>query len=37
MLVAIVLFSNLVMTHTDNPFDGVFNVSPQPFADLAFY
>jgi hypothetical protein len=34
--VAIVLFfSNLVMTDTDNPFDGVFNVSPQPFADLA--
>ena len=33
--VAIVLFfSNLVMTDTDNPFDGVFNVSPQPFADL---
>lgn len=34
--VAIVLFfSNLVMTDTDNPFDGVFNVSPQPFAELA--
>jgi hypothetical protein len=33
--VAIVLFfSNLVMTDTDNPFDGVFNVSPRPFADL---
>jgi hypothetical protein len=33
--VAIVLFfSNLVMTDTDNPFDGVFNVSPQPFTDL---
>jgi hypothetical protein len=34
-MVAIVLFfSNLVMTDTDNPFDGVFNVSPRPFADL---
>jgi hypothetical protein len=34
--VAIVLFfSNLVMTDTDNPFDGVFNVSPQPFVDLS--
>jgi len=34
--VAIVLFfSNLVMTDTDNPFDGVFNVSPRPFSDLA--
>jgi hypothetical protein len=33
--VAIVLFfSNLVMTDTDNPFDGVFNVSSQPFTDL---
>ena len=35
-MVAIVLFfSNRVMTDTDNPFDGVFNVSPRPFADLA--
>jgi hypothetical protein len=35
-IVSIVLFfSNLVMTDTDNPFDGVFNVSPQPFAELA--
>jgi hypothetical protein len=34
--VAIVLFfSNLVMTDTDNPFDGVFNVSAKPFSDLA--
>lgn len=33
--VAIILFfSNLVMTDTDNPFDGVFNVSSQPFAEL---
>jgi hypothetical protein len=33
--VAIILFfSNLVMTDTDNPFDGVFNVSAQPFLDL---
>jgi hypothetical protein len=33
--VAIILFfSNLVMTDTDNPFDGVFNVSSQPFTDL---
>ena len=33
--VAIILFlSHLVMTDTDNPFDGVFNVSPQPFSEL---
>jgi hypothetical protein len=33
--VAIILFfSNLVMTDTDNPFDGVFNVSSQPYTDL---
>jgi hypothetical protein len=33
--VALVLFfSNLVMTDTDNPFDGVFNVSSEPFKDL---
>lgn len=31
----IVLFlSNLVMTDTDNPFEGIFNVSAQPFSDL---
>ncbi len=35
LLVAIVLFlANLVMTDTDNPFKGVYNVSPKPFADL---
>jgi hypothetical protein len=35
-LVALVLFlARLVMTDTDNPFEGVCNVSPQPFADLA--
>jgi len=35
VLVALVLFSaNLVMTDTDNPFKGICNVSPQPFADL---
>jgi Protein of unknown function (DUF4239) len=34
--VAIILFfSHLVMTDTDNPFNGVFNVSPQPFSELA--
>jgi len=34
--VAIVLFfSNVVMTDTDNPFDGVFNVSAKPFSDLS--
>jgi hypothetical protein len=30
----VLLFSYFVMTDTDNPFDGVFNVSPQPFSDL---
>jgi hypothetical protein len=34
MVAIILFFSNLVMTDTDNPFDGVFNVSPQPFADI---
>ena len=34
-LVALVLFlARLVMADTDNPFDGVCNVSPQAFADL---
>jgi len=34
-LVALVLFlANLVMTDTDNPFKGVYNVSPKPFAEL---
>jgi hypothetical protein len=30
----ILFFSHLVMTDTDNPFNGIFNVSPQPFSDL---
>jgi len=30
----ILFLSNLVMTDTDNPFEGVFNVSSQPFSDL---
>jgi len=35
ILVAVVLFlANLVMTDTDNPLKGIWNVSPQPFADL---
>lgn len=35
VLVAAVLFlANFVMTDTDNPLKGVWNVSPQPFADL---
>jgi hypothetical protein len=35
-LVGVVLFlAWLVMKDTDNPFEGVCNVSPQPFADLA--
>ena len=33
--VAVILFlANLVMTDTDNPFQGIYNVSPKPFADL---
>lgn len=36
LLVAVILFlANLVMTDTDNPFKGVYNVSPQPFSDLS--
>jgi hypothetical protein len=35
ILVAVVLFlANLVMTDTDNPLKGIWNVSPQPFSDL---
>ena len=34
-LLSVVLFlANLVMEDTDNPFQGVCNVSPQPFSDL---
>ena len=36
LLLGIILFlANLVMTDTDNPFQGVYNVSPQPFSELA--
>jgi hypothetical protein len=35
LLVAVILFlANLVMTDTDNPFQGVYNVSPGPFSEL---
>ena len=35
VLLSVVLFlANLVMEDTDNPFNGVCNVSPQPFSDL---
>jgi hypothetical protein len=35
LLVAVILsLANLVMTDTDNPFKGVYNVSPKPFMDL---
>jgi hypothetical protein len=35
ILVAVILFlANLVMTDTDNPFKGVYNISPKPFLDL---
>lgn len=30
----ILFLSNLVMTDTDDPFDGIFNVSAQPFSEL---
>jgi hypothetical protein len=30
----ILFFSNVVMTDTDNPFDGIFNVSPKAFSEL---
>jgi hypothetical protein len=34
-MVAIILsLANLVMTDTDNPFQGVYNVNPRPFSDL---
>jgi hypothetical protein len=36
LLVAVILFlANLVMTDTDNPFKGVYNVSPEAFSVLA--
>jgi len=36
LLVAAILFlANLVMTDTDNPFKGVYNVRPEPFSDLS--
>jgi uncharacterized membrane protein YgaE (UPF0421/DUF939 family) len=36
LLLATILFlANLVMTDTDNPFKGIYNVSPKPFSDLA--
>jgi hypothetical protein len=35
LLVAVILFlANLVMTDTDNPFQGVYNISPGAFSDL---
>lgn len=35
LLVAVILFlANLVMTDTDNPFKGIYNVNPAPFSDL---
>jgi hypothetical protein len=35
LLVAVILFlANLVMTDTDNPFKGVYNINPKPFLDL---
>ena len=35
LLVAVILFlANLVMTDTDNPFKGVYNVGPKGFSDL---
>jgi hypothetical protein len=34
LLALVLFFANLVMTDTDNPFEGVCNVSPQPFSDL---
>ncbi|MBZ5603472.1 MAG: DUF4239 domain-containing protein [Acidobacteriia bacterium] len=34
LLAAILFLSNLVMTDTDNPFDGIFNVRAQPFLEL---
>jgi hypothetical protein len=34
LLTVILFLSNLVMTDTDNPFDGIFNVSSHPFSEL---
>lgn len=34
LLGTILFLANLVMTDTDNPFKGVYNVSPRPFLDL---
>jgi hypothetical protein len=34
-LLALVIFlANLVMRDTDNPFNGIWNVSSKPFSDL---
>jgi hypothetical protein len=35
ILETILFLANLVMTDTDNPFKGVYNVTPTPFLDLA--
>jgi len=35
VLTIILFLSNLVMTDTDNPFEGIFNVSPRPFTELS--
>jgi hypothetical protein len=34
VVLAILLLANLVMMDTDNPFQGVYNVSPKPFSEL---
>jgi hypothetical protein len=34
MVATILYLANLMMTDTDNPFQGVYNVSPKPFSDL---
>jgi hypothetical protein len=34
LLTVILFLSNVVMTDTDNPFDGIFNVSSRPFSEL---
>jgi VIT1/CCC1 family predicted Fe2+/Mn2+ transporter len=34
VVAAVLYLANFVMTDTDNPLKGVWNVSPEPFADL---
>ena len=34
LVAAVLILANIVMTDLDNPFNGVYNVSPEPFSRL---